>query len=64
MTTSTYICLNIFFKWALSGIFLIYFQSFSKKHYKFYNKLMWKNVHPVYDAGIQAHNLQNMSFLS
>ena len=24
---------------------------------------MWKNVHPVYGAGIQTHNLQNMSLL-
>ena len=22
---------------------------------------MWKNVHPVYGAGIQTHDLQNMS---
>ena len=22
---------------------------------------MWKNVHPVYGAGIQTHNLQHMS---
>ena len=24
---------------------------------------MWKNVHPVYGAGIQTHNFQNMSIL-
>ena len=36
---------------------------FSNKHYNFYNKDMWKNVHPVYSAGIQTHNHQNMSLL-
>ena len=33
----------------------------SKKQYKFYNKSMWKNVHPVYSAGIRTHNLSNIS---
>ena len=27
------------------------------------NKLMWKNVHPVYCAGIWTHDLSNMSCL-
>ena len=30
---------------------------FSSKHNNFYNKYMWKNVHPVYGAGIRTHNL-------
>ena len=33
------------------------------QHYKFYNKYIWKNVHPVYSAGIRTHNLQIMSLL-
>ena len=37
---------------------------FSNKHYyKFYNKFMWKNVHPVYGAGIRTHNLWSKSLL-
>ena len=38
-----------------------YFRSFSNKQYNFYNKSMWKNVHPVYGAGIWTHDLLNMS---
>ena len=34
----------------------------SNKRYNFY-KFMWKNVHPVYGAGIWTHNLQDMSLL-
>ena len=33
------------------------FSVFSNKHhYNFYNKFMWKNVHPVYGAGIRTHD--------
>jgi len=39
------------------------FSVFSNKQYKFYNKLMRKNVHPVYSAGIQTHDFWNMSLL-
>ena len=35
------------------AIFLI-FSVFSNKQYNLYNKLMWKNVHPVSGAGIQT----------
>ena len=35
------------------SVFFIYFV-FSNKHYNFYNKYTWKNVHPVYAAGIQT----------
>ena len=28
----------------------------SNTHYIFYNKLMWKYVHPVYGAGIRTHD--------
>ena len=40
-----------------------FFSVFSNKHYNFYNKYLWKNVHPVYIAGIQTHDLKNMSHL-
>ena len=40
------------------------FSIFSNKHYNFYNKYMWKNVHPVYGAGIRTHNIWNMSLFS
>ena len=36
---------------------------FSNKHYNFENKYGWKNLHPVYGAGIRTHYLQNMSLL-
>ena len=29
-----------FFKWANSGLFFVYFRSFSNKQYNFYNKHM------------------------
>ena len=52
-------------KWANTGLFYCLFSVFSNKHhYKFYHKLMWKNVHPVYCAGIQTHDLWNMRVLS
>ena len=36
---------------------------FSSKQYNFYNKSMWKNINPVYGAGIRTHDLQFMSLL-
>ena len=48
-----------FLKWAILDLFFFYFRSFAYKHQNsFYNKLMWKNVHPVYGAGIRTHDLQ------
>ena len=41
--------------------FFVYLSVFSNKQYNFFNKLMWKNVHPVYGAGIRNHNLSNIS---
>ena len=32
-----------YFKWAIPGLFFVYFWSFNKQ-YNFYNKSMWKNV--------------------
>ena len=55
---------TFFKKWANPGLFFHLLSVFpNKHHYKFYNKLMWKNFHPVYGAGIQTHNLRNMSLL-
>ena len=39
------------------------FSVFSNKQLKFYNKLMWKNVHLVSAARIRTHNLLIMSLL-
>ena len=56
---------NVFKKTDIFGLFFVYFWSFSNKqtNIQFYNKLLWKNVYPVYGAGIWTHNLQNMSSL-
>ena len=34
-----------------------------KQTLQFYNKYMWKNVHPVYGAGIRTHNIWKVSLL-
>ena len=39
------------------------FGLFKQTSLQFYSKYMWKKVHPVYSAGIQTHDLQNMSLL-
>ena len=49
---------NLFLNGTIPFIFV-----FSNKQYIFYNKWMWKNVHPVNGAGIQTHNFQDMSLL-
>ena len=60
-----YLQAMVFFhkKWANPGLFFVYFQSFQTNITNFYNKYMWKNVHPVYGAGIQTHDLRNVSLL-
>ena len=57
--------LQFFFKkWANPGLFNCLFSVFSNKHhYKIYNQLIVKNVHPVYSAAIRTHDLWNMSLL-
>ena len=45
--------------WPLFNLFSV----FSKKHYNFYNNIMWKNVHPVSGTGIWTYNLLNPSLL-
>ena len=56
--------LSLFFKMRhprpLFRLFSVFFKQTSKQ---FYNKLMWKNVQPVYGTGIRTHDLQNMSLL-
>ena len=52
----------IFFKWANPASFSFIFV-FSNTPYNFYNKYMWKNVHPVYSVGIRTHDLWNVSLL-
>ena len=52
----------LFLKKGQPGLFFVYFSVFSNKHhFNFYNKYMWKNVHPVYGAGIWTCNLGNVS---
>ena len=52
---------NSFFKNGPTPASFFVFSTYSNKHYNFYNKSMWKNVHPVNDAGIQIHDLSNMN---
>ena len=55
---------GFFKKGANLGLFDLLFSVFSNKHhYNFYNKCLWKNVHPVYGAGIWTLNLRNLSLL-
>ena len=42
-------------------LFRLFLVFSNKHHHKFNNKLMWKNVHSVYDSRIQTHNLRNVS---
>ena len=59
-----YLAYLVFLKWTNPGLLYCLFSVISNKHnYNFYNKYMWKNVHLEYDAGIQTHNLPNMSLL-
>ena len=43
-----------FKKWALHGLFFVYFRSFqTNKQYTFCHKSMWKNVNPVFLLGFE-----------
>ena len=53
---------NIFFKWDNPGLFL-FIISLCNQTFEFYNKSMWKNVHPVYGTGIRTHDLSYKSRL-
>ena len=59
--TSEEIC---FFKVRYPRPLFCLFSVFSKQtSIQYYNKLMWKNVHPVYGTWIWTHDLQNVSLL-
>ena len=34
---------------------------FSNQQCNFYNKIMWKNIQPVWSAGIRTRNLQDLN---
>ena len=42
-------------------LFLFIFVFSNETSLQFLQEICVKNVHPVYGAGIQTHNLQNMS---
>ena len=44
-------------------IFPLFSALFKQTSIQFYNKLILKNVHPVYGTGNQTHDLKNMSHL-
>ena len=52
-----------FLKWANPRIFFIYFHLLKYTLQIVQQIGMWKNVHPVYGAGIQTHDLWNMILL-
>ena len=51
-----------FFKWAIPGLFFIYFCLF-KQTLQFLQQIYVEKcyVHPVYGAGIRTHDLRNTS---
>ena len=57
-----YLSQYLFKKWANLGLFFIYFRLF-KHTLQFLQQINVKNVHPGYNAGIQTHDLWNMSLL-
>ena len=61
MYPPTYIQM-LLLKWANPGLFFIYFRLF-KHTLQFLQQINVKNVHLVYGAGIQTHDLWNMSLL-
>ena len=52
-----------FFQWAISGLFFIYFRSFSNKHFTISSTNQCEKcyVHPVSNVGIRTHDLLSMS---
>ena len=55
-------CLVFLKKWANTRLVFIYFRLF-KQTIEFLQQLNVKNGRPVYGAGIQTHDLWNMSLL-
>ena len=43
--------------------FSFIFGLFKQTSLQFLQQILWKNVHPVYGAGIQTHDLWNMNLL-
>ena len=39
-----------------NGPLFLVFQT-NKHHHNFYNKYMWKNIHPVFGPRIRTHNM-------
>ena len=44
-------------------LFRLFSVFFKQTSIQFYNKLMWKNVHPVYGTGIRTHDFRIVSLL-
>ena len=44
-------------------LFCLFSVFFKQSSTQVYNKLMRKNVHPVYGIGTRTHDLQNVSLL-
>ena len=53
---------RVFLKWAIFGLFFVYFQSLSNKHFLLHQYNV-KNDHPVSSAGNWTHDLLNVSLL-
>ena len=55
--------IDLFLKMGQPPAYFSFIFVFSNTHYNFYNKKLWKNVHPVYSAGIQTRDLWITSLL-
>ena len=60
---STWKIKSSFLKWTNPGLFFIYFRLLKHILQILQQVGIWKNVHPVFGAGIWTHNLWNMSLL-
>ena len=54
---------NNFLKWAIAGLFFICFR-LSRHTLHFLQQIIVNNIYPVYGAGIQTNDFQNVSFLT
>ena len=50
-------------KWAIPGLFFIYFCLFKHTLQILQQTGMWRNVHPLYGARIRTHDLWNINLL-
>ena len=53
--------LLLFLKWANPGLFYSFFSLFKQTSLEFLQQKYVKNFHPVNGAGIQTHDLPNLS---